>query len=182
MAPGFFPLDDELALLPGRLTPRLHAWVVRLATWMPFGAATSCLVWLTRTTLSPATAQRLTTAAGQAAVTVQTAAAIHLAHDLPPAPDAPDRLVVSVDGAMVPVRGVRPWREVKTMVIGEPECVKADETIDDQEFRSRRAGSSASADGVSGGLIQAAVGTAGGVGCPRTKRSGCVVAAAVSTT
>ena len=63
-----------------------------------------------------------------------------------------------------------------------PECVKADETIDDQEFRSRRAGSSASADGVSGGLIQAAVGTAGGVGCPRTNRSGCVVAAAVSTT
>lgn len=126
MAPGFFPLDDELALLPGRLTPRLHEWVVRLATWMPFAATTDCLAWLARTTLSPATAQRLTTAAGQAAVTVQTAAAAQLAHDLPPAPCAPARLVVSVDGAMVPVRGDRPWREVKTMVIGTPRMIMVD--------------------------------------------------------
>jgi hypothetical protein len=125
VAPGFSPLDDELALLPGRLTPRLHEWVVRLATWMPFAATTDCLAWLARTTLSPATAQRLTTAAGQAAVTVQTAAAAQLAHDLPSAPCAPARLVVSIDGAMVPVRGDRPWREVKTMVIGEPVTITA---------------------------------------------------------
>ena len=63
-----------------------------------------------------------------------------------------------------------------------PECVKHCETADDHEFRFTRAGSSASAGGVSGGLIHAAVGTAGGVGCPRTNRSGCVAAAALSTT
>ena len=105
--------------MPGHLTPRLHEWVVRLATWMPFTAASDCMTWLTRTTISPATAQRLTTAAGQAAVTIQTAAA-QLAHDLPPPSNGPDRLVVSADGAMIPVRGDRPWREVKTLVIGEP--------------------------------------------------------------
>ena len=33
--PGFFPLDEELALLPGSLTPHLQECLVRLGAWMP---------------------------------------------------------------------------------------------------------------------------------------------------
>jgi hypothetical protein len=35
----FFPLDKELELLPGILTPHGHAGLVRLASWMPFEKA-----------------------------------------------------------------------------------------------------------------------------------------------
>ncbi|WP_110520297.1 DUF4158 domain-containing protein [Herpetosiphon llansteffanensis] len=52
------------------------------------------------------------------------------------------------------------------------ERVNIFETGDDQEFRFSRAGSSACAATLSGGLIHAAVGTGGGVGGPCTKRSG----------
>lgn len=36
---GFFPLDEELELLPGKLTPQAHEELVRLAGWMPFEKA-----------------------------------------------------------------------------------------------------------------------------------------------
>ena len=32
---GFSPLDEELGLLPGELTPCGHESLVRLAGWMP---------------------------------------------------------------------------------------------------------------------------------------------------
>ena len=34
---GFFPLDDELELLPGSLRPNLQEDLVHLGTCMPFG-------------------------------------------------------------------------------------------------------------------------------------------------
>jgi hypothetical protein len=36
---GLSPLDDELELLPGTLTPRLQARLVRLGSWMPLEPA-----------------------------------------------------------------------------------------------------------------------------------------------
>ena len=36
---AFFPLDEELELLPGSLTPNLQEDLVHLGTWMPFGRA-----------------------------------------------------------------------------------------------------------------------------------------------
>jgi hypothetical protein len=36
---GFFPLDEELELLPGVLSPHEHASLMRLACWMPFKKA-----------------------------------------------------------------------------------------------------------------------------------------------
>ena len=36
---AFFPLDEELELLPGALTPSLQEDLVRLGAWMPFGRA-----------------------------------------------------------------------------------------------------------------------------------------------
>jgi hypothetical protein len=35
----FFPLDEELALLPGNLAPRQQEQLVHLASWMPFAKA-----------------------------------------------------------------------------------------------------------------------------------------------
>ena len=40
---GFFPLDEELELLPGELTPSGHENLVRLSGWMPFRKASELL-------------------------------------------------------------------------------------------------------------------------------------------
>ncbi len=116
---AFFPLDDELGLLHGSLTPRLQESLVRLSTWIPsFAKAATELAFFTQVDVSRATACRLTEAAGAAAVAVQTAEVERILQDYPPPPVAPETLLVSADGAMVPVRGGE-WAEVKTLAIGE---------------------------------------------------------------
>ena len=40
---GFFPLDEELELLPGMLTPHGHECLVQLSGWMPFAKAAEIL-------------------------------------------------------------------------------------------------------------------------------------------
>src|SRR5258707_1168904 len=40
---GFSPLDEELALLPGQLTPLLQDHLAHLGTWMPFAHAAQML-------------------------------------------------------------------------------------------------------------------------------------------
>jgi hypothetical protein len=118
VAAAFFPLDEQLALLPGHLTPPLHAWLVRLSAWMPFAQAASLLSELAHVPLSEGTAQRLTFAAGTTAVVQQTAAAQQIITTMPPPPVGPERLLLSVDGAMVPLLKGE-WAEVKTLVVGE---------------------------------------------------------------
>jgi hypothetical protein len=117
--PAFFPLDEQLALLPGKLTPQLHGWLVRLSTWMPFARAAQILTEFTQVAISEASARRLTQAAGATYVALQTEEVGRIAQEYPPAPTQPERVVVSADGAMVPlVHGA--WAEVKTVAIGEP--------------------------------------------------------------
>jgi hypothetical protein len=116
--PGFFPLDEELQLLPGGLTPRLQEQLTRLGAWMPFGKAARLLEAFTRTAVSEDYVQEHTEAAGAAQVALQTEAVERLERETPPAPTGPTKLYVSADGAFVPlVGGV--WEEVKTLVIGE---------------------------------------------------------------
>ncbi len=120
----FFPLDEELALLPGRLTPSLQESVVRLGTWLPFGPTAAMLKHFTQVRVSEATARRVTERAGQAYVAVQEAVVERLEREAPAAPAGPALQQVSVDGAMVPLRGKGEWAEVKTLAIGtvgEPE-------------------------------------------------------------
>src|SRR4051812_47583421 len=102
---GLFPLDDELALLPGTLTPRLQASLVRLGSWMPFEHAARELGWLTHAVMSRQAAQRLTEAAGAALVAEQTAAVERLEQVPTVAPAGPARLRVSADGAMISLVG-----------------------------------------------------------------------------
>ncbi len=116
---GFFPLDDELGLLPGMLTPRLQESLVRLSTWIPsFAKAMQELAHFTQVNVSRATAQRITVAAGAAAVAVQTAEVERILVQYPEPPVTPETLLVSADGAMVPLQGGE-WAEVKTLAIGE---------------------------------------------------------------
>ena len=118
MAPGFSPLDSELALLPGSLTPRLQESLVRLSTWLPsFAKAAAELAWFTQVDVGRETARRLTEAAGTVAVELQTAAAEHILQHHPSSPAGPDQLVFSVDGAMVPLVGGQ-WTEVRTLAVG----------------------------------------------------------------
>ncbi len=114
----FFPLDEELGLLPGTLTPSLQQDLVRLGTWMPFARAVSELAHFRCTDVSKSTVRRLTEAAGAAYVCVQDAEVTHLERKTPMPPPGPAQQFLSVDGAMVPLVGGE-WAEVKTLVIGE---------------------------------------------------------------
>jgi hypothetical protein len=114
---GLFPLDAELELLPGALTPRLQASLVRLGSWMPFAHAARELGWLTRAVVSRQVAQRLTEAAGAAYVAEQTAEVERLERHPTPEPAGPAVQQLSVDGAMVSLIG-KQWVEVKTLAIG----------------------------------------------------------------
>ena len=115
---AIFPLDKQLALLPGCLTPLLQEQLTRLGTWMPFAKAAALLASFTRTQVSESTAQRQTESVGLAYQTMQLAEVEHIEKEWPEVAAGPDKLVLSVDGAFVPVvRGE--WVEVKTLVVGE---------------------------------------------------------------
>jgi hypothetical protein len=142
----FSPLDEELALLPGALTPSLQEDVVRLGTWMPFQRVVGELQYFRRTDISKSSAVRLAEKAGAAYEAVQTAEVERIERALPEPPAGPERQFLSVDGAMVPVVGGA-WMEVKTMVLGAvlpPRLVKGEPVIQttDHSYFSRLAESS----------------------------------------
>ena len=72
MERDFFPLDEELELLPGSLTPHSHESLVRLGAWMPFEKAAGMLSGLLGVAVSRSKGRRCTQAAGQAYVELQT--------------------------------------------------------------------------------------------------------------
>ena len=119
---GFFPLDEELALEAGSLTPQLLEWLVRLAAWMPFARAVQLLEAITKVSVGKETARRQTEQAGKLVEEEQDREAVRLMdvrQEVKPEQYEPAvRQVVSADGAMVPLRhGV--WAEVKLLVLAE---------------------------------------------------------------
>jgi hypothetical protein len=85
---------------------------------MPFAKAAALLATFTQTRVSESTAQRLTETMGIAYEAVQVAEVERIERDWPEVEDGPAKLVLSVDGAFVPlVQGE--WSEVKTLVVGE---------------------------------------------------------------
>lgn len=118
MVRGFSPLDEELGLLPGSLTPSVVESLVRLGTWMPFEPARQMLAHFTQVAVSEPTARRNTEKAGECYVAVQTAQLEALEQELPEAKPGPAVQQVSVDGAFVRLRGKGEWAEVKTLAIG----------------------------------------------------------------
>lgn len=115
---GFFPLDDELALLPGKLTPREHECLVRLSGWMPFGRAVELLGDFLGIEVSKIVAQNYTEMAGGLYVQMQEEEVVRLEREMPEAAWGAERMQISADGAMIPLlHGL--WGEVRTLVIGE---------------------------------------------------------------
>lgn len=126
----FFPLDEELALLPGSLTPSLQETVVRLGTRMPFGSVVQELTFLKQVTTTEATIRRQTETAGAAYVALQTEEVERVERTLPMVPAGAPRQLLSTDGAMVPlVHGE--WAEVKTVALGaiQPPLIENGETV-----------------------------------------------------
>jgi hypothetical protein len=114
----FFPLDEQLGLLPGGLMPFMHECLVRLGAWMPFEVAMKLLKDMLGVQISPAQVRRTTEAAGAAYVAVQTQEAERIEREAPEPPAGSEKMILSVDGAMIPLRAGE-WAEVKTLVIGE---------------------------------------------------------------
>lgn len=115
---GFFPLDEELQLLPGKLTPVIAEGLVRLGTWLPFGRAAQEMAYFLHVTVSERKARQDTEQAGAAYVEVQAAEVEHILKESPESPAGVDKQLLSVDGAFVAlVTGE--WTEVKTLTLGE---------------------------------------------------------------
>lgn len=85
---------------------------------MPFAKAATLLATFTHTQVSESSAQRLTESIGLAYEAVQLAEVERIERDWPHVPDGPAKLVVSADGAMVPLVGGE-WAEAKTVVVSE---------------------------------------------------------------
>ena len=117
VARGFFPLDEELSLVPGPLTPRLVEDLVHLGTWMPFPVSARNLGRFSGVKVSEPSARRWTEKAGAALIAHETAEVRRLIREEIPPPQGPAVQQVSVDGAMVPLVGGE-WTEVKTVAIG----------------------------------------------------------------
>ena len=116
----FFPLDEELGLLPGKLAPRQHEHLVHLAGWMPFAQAARMLERLLGVQVGQETVRRLTEQAGCHVETAQTAEAQAPWQEEAAGKKVAVRLAMSADGALVPlVKGE--WAEVRTLAIGEVE-------------------------------------------------------------
>jgi hypothetical protein len=115
---AFFPLDEELGLLGGGLTPRGEESLARLSTWMPFEQARELLQDLVGMRVSKATARRVTLATGEAQLSVCEAQVEQLQQEAPQAPAGAEKQVLSADGAMVHLVGGE-WVEVKTLTLGE---------------------------------------------------------------
>jgi hypothetical protein len=115
---GFFPLDEELKLLPGSLTPHGHECLVRLSGWVPFEKAVVLFRDFTGIEVSKGLSQRYTEEAGEVYELMQEKEVVRLEKEAPPAEKGADKIQISADGAMVPLlHGV--WAEVRTLVIGE---------------------------------------------------------------
>jgi hypothetical protein len=114
----FFPLDEELELLPGRYTPGLQETMTRLGGKMPFPEAEDEIRAIYRTEISEPTIRRTTHENGQASEAVERQAVEEIEATLPEPTEQPERMVISTDGAFIGLTNGE-WREVKTVSIGE---------------------------------------------------------------
>jgi hypothetical protein len=124
---SFFFANSSIISLRISWAPRSQEQLVHLAVWMPFERAVQMLKRFTGVQISEATARRHTYQVGQAALAVQNAQASTGA-SVAACAKGQDKLVVSPDGAMVPLLGGQ-WGEVKTVVVGEVKPVGPDEQI-----------------------------------------------------
>jgi hypothetical protein len=117
---GFSPLDEQLALTASHYTPLLVEQMVRLGNSMPFRQAASVFAAFNLSIVSYQTLRRQTERAGALAVSIAAQAS---GNEAGVEAEAVAELgLISVDGAMVPLRGGE-WAEVRTLVVGEVRSV-----------------------------------------------------------
>ena len=120
----FFPLDEELGLLPGKLAPRQYEHLVHLACFMSFDKAAQMMEEIVSVHTNEETVRRLTEQVGswmQAAQTAEVEAEEeHEREDEQPDEQPPERCVISPDGAMISLVH-KQWVETRTVAIGEPQ-------------------------------------------------------------
>lgn len=154
---GFSPLDEQLGLVAGSLTPSIQEQLVDLAIWMPFERALQRLKRFSGVQISEATVRRHTYSMGAAAQAMQDAEA---SQPLSPSGqgEASDKMLVSPDGAMVSLlRGV--WAEVKTVAIGKVEPEPSEEGVHSTHisYFSRMADAQTFTEQASGELLRRGV-------------------------
>jgi hypothetical protein len=120
---GFFPLDEQLALTASHYTPLMVEQMVRLGNSMPFRQAATVFAAFNQTVASYQTVRRQTEGAGASNVVLEAAQQAEVELLVAPTSNPPALGLISVDGAMVPLRGGE-WVEVRTMVVGEVEQVR----------------------------------------------------------
>ena len=104
MGQVFFPLDEELALQPGSLTPRQQEHLTHLATWMPFARAAQMLERMLGVQVSEPTVRRGTQRAGALYEAHQTAQS-QQSTQTSRVKSSCEQQVISIDGAYVPLVG-----------------------------------------------------------------------------
>lgn len=112
----FFPLDEELGLLPGSLTPKQQENVTHLASWMPFDKAASLLERLVGVQVSEGTVRRYTYRTGQMVQEEEDERSQSETQGNRVLEKVPAQMVLSADGAFVPLVGGL-WAEARTLAI-----------------------------------------------------------------
>jgi hypothetical protein len=135
----FFPLDEQLALLPTHFSPVLTEAIVRLGTLLPFEQASTELEALCGIQVSDDTVRRLTEEAGAAQVALEQAALEEIEHTAPDGPAGPEYQQLSADGAMIRLVGGA-WTEVRTLALGTIDVRATDEEhkVSELSYFSRR--------------------------------------------
>lgn len=115
---AFSPLDEEVGLVSGGLTPRGEETLVRLASWMPFEQAREVFQDLGGMRGSKATARRMPLATGEAALAGCAEEEERRKPEVPQAPAGAEKQAMSGDGALGHLGGGE-WVEVKPLARGE---------------------------------------------------------------
>jgi hypothetical protein len=116
----FFPLDEELELLPGNLAPRQQEHLVHLACFMPFDKVAEMMEALLSVQTTEETVRRHTEQAGSWMEAWQTAEVECEGEPVEELERPPERCVFSPDGAMISLVH-KQWAETRTVAIGEPQ-------------------------------------------------------------
>ena len=114
----FFPLDEQLGLLPGGYSPFLVETMVRLGARLPFGQVAEEMRLLFGVSVSSDTVRRLTEQAGRLELAIEEDALTQLEDQAPEEPEGPAVQQLSADGVMVHLVNGK-WTEVRTTAIGE---------------------------------------------------------------
>jgi hypothetical protein len=115
---SFSPLDEELGLVPGQFTPQVQAAMSRLGSKIPFEQEAEKIWDGRRIHLSEGTVRQTTYRHGKVAEALIEAEVERLEKEAPTATAKAGKLMVSADGAMVPLVNGE-WREVKSVAVGE---------------------------------------------------------------